>query len=364
MVSFLAIGAFLTWGGVIAAMNLSISPEPFRTLQAFLPEIKDRLISGAKVADRGSPRQLPRSIDGKLVEPGQENPWLIGVMIENLASASVRPQSGLSSFPIVYETLAEGGITRFLALFIGEEAREIGPVRSARPYYVEIAEEYDALYDHAGGSPQALSEIIRYGVHDLNAIGNGSRFHWRDRSKSAPHNLSTSSEKLQLALRDFEFTDKHPKFEPWIFKDEAPLDQRGENGQELKVNFSSVSYQARFVYDRDSNTYGRFHGETEHKDANTDQQIRVNNVIVQKVAEERGGGEKGRILLNLQGEGEVLVFRDGQIITGNWKKADRNSRTKWFDAEGKEIPLNRGHSWVIIVPEGRTVEYSTPQPNS
>ena len=257
----------------------------------------------------------------------------------------------------MYETLAEGGITRFLGLFMGNEAAEIGPVRSARPYYVELAEEYDAMYDHAGGSPQALAEIVQYGVHDFNALGNGARFHWRDRSKSAPHNLYTSSEKLSLALRDFEFADKHPEFTPWKFKDEKPLEERPEGAHFVRANFSSPSYQAHFVYNRDTNSYDRFHADTAHTDKNTGEQIAVKNVIVQRVPSEDSGGEKGRILIDVEGEGEVLIFRDGEAVIGTWKKEGRDARTQWFGVDGQEIELNRGHSWVIILPGDRGLEY-------
>lgn len=303
------------------------------------------------------PKQLPRSIDGIMVDKGKESPYVYAIMIENMATSLVRPQSGLSSMPIVYETLAEGGITRFLGIYALGDAKQIGPVRSARPYYVEIAGEYQALYDHAGGSPQALSEIKQYGINDFNALGNGARYHWRDRSKSAPHNLYTSDEKLRFALRDLKFDDKATTFESWKFKDEAPSESRGENEKNIRIHFSSISYQSRFTYNKENNDYKHFFGDAENKDKNTGNQISVKNVIVQRVPKERSGGEKARILLNLEGEGDAYIFRDGQVVEGRWKKENRTARTKWYDKDGKEVELNRGNTWVAILPGDRKLEY-------
>jgi hypothetical protein len=137
--------------------------------------------------------ELARQTDGVLVETSQAKLYPIAVMIENAAFGGVRPQAGLSYAQIVYEVVVEGGITRFMAIYAGDMPDVIGPVRSARPTYLEFAAEYDALYGHAGGSPEALQAISGLQVKDLSALAADSRFFYRDGSKVAPHNLFTSS---------------------------------------------------------------------------------------------------------------------------------------------------------------------------
>ena len=159
-----------------------------------------------------------RLIDGVAVEDETKiNPPLFAVQVENMVDA--RPLSGVARANLVYETLAEAGITRLLAIYTADDTvSEIGPVRSARAYYVDWASEFGALYAHSGGSPEALSLIPNYNVLDLNEFANG-RFFWRSSSRYAPHNLYTSTELLNSA-----FTAKNgaaENFTPWLFKDEA-----------------------------------------------------------------------------------------------------------------------------------------------
>ena len=297
----------------------------------------------------------PRHLDGVMVAKGDANKYPVAVMIENLSS--IRPQSGLSKAGVVYETLAEGGIARLMAIYAGEEASEIHPVRSARPYYLEWSSEYDAAYAHCGGSPEALELISAFDIPDLNQIGGAGQYFWRGAGTS-PHNLYTSTELLTLALRDRDLLDKKPTYKMWPFKDEAGLEDRPTEDKFVKVNFSSLAYQSEYRYDRESNDYLRFNGGVEHIDALTGEQLRAKNVIVQRVPAEWPLPDKGRIGMDVVGSGEAYIFRDGETIEGTWTKKSREERTRFYDENNDEVELSRGQTWVEVLPGDRSVEYN------
>lgn len=302
-----------------------------------------------------------RSLDGVLVKNADDaHPFPVGIMIENLPE--VRPQSGLSDASVVYEAPAEGGSTRFLAVFAGpgKNLAKIGPERSVRPYYLEWFAEYNGLIGHAGGSPDALRMIQDYsGYHDFNGIGAAGKYHWRDHGIAAPHNLFTSSELITRALRDQNFTTEPAGFRPWLFQDEASLADRPASGQYVRVQFSGKAFEVEYHYDQATNSYLRFNSGVEHKDALTDQQIAAKNVVVQVIPPVLDVGEKGRLTLDVHGTGTAYIFRDGKEVVGTWKKANRTDRTIFSDASGNEIQFNRGNTWVEVVPSTQKVEAGT-----
>lgn len=296
-----------------------------------------------------------RRIDGVLIDNVDEvNKFPVAVMIENLST--VRPQTGLGAANVVYETLAEGGITRFMAVFARENIPEIKPVRSARPYYLEWVSEYDALYVHAGGSPEALQAIDGLGIHDLDALTLG-RFFWRGPGV-APHNLYTSMRNIELRLNDLELLEVEPTYDSWKFKDETDGGSKDADGNLIEVDFSRVSYNANFTYDAENNCYLRSHGDGEaHTEASTGDQLCPKNVVVQVVPPAEDAGEKGRISLDVNGEGRVVVFRDGEAVEGVWKKNGREDRTRFYDTNDEEIDLVRGQVWISIIPSDKRFEY-------
>ncbi|MEK7519092.1 MAG: DUF3048 domain-containing protein, partial [Patescibacteria group bacterium] len=139
----------------------------------------------------------------------------VAVMIDNAGSA--RPQSSLQAASIVYEALVEGGITRFMAVFDQGDVKEIGPVRSARQYFLEWLAEYEAAYAHAGGSPEALTNIRRERIHDINGIGSASNAFFRDSTRPAPHNLYTSGMKMFITTRANKLKYSDITLTPWTF---------------------------------------------------------------------------------------------------------------------------------------------------
>jgi len=300
-----------------------------------------------------------RKLDGVIVETKEEtNPYPVAVMVENLSS--IRPQSGISRASVVYEALAEGGISRFMLVFPGDKnvAESIGPVRSARSYYLEWLSEYDALYAFSGAYPPVLAAISGLEIKNMNAMYDGSKYYWRDHSFAAPHNMFTSSENLGYAIRDkgLDGVDE-AKFRAWKFKDEAELEDRPTDAKNITIDFSAAAYSVEYKYDRESNTYLRFNAGAEHTDRNTSEQLAPKNVVVYKLST-RVIDDKGRLEMDVVGEGEATMFSNGMATKGTWKKASRTDRTLFYDESGKEYEFSRGQTWVDVIPDDKSYEYN------
>jgi hypothetical protein len=298
-----------------------------------------------------------RAIDGVYVPYDQSNYYPVAVMIENLVIS--RPPSNLSKANLVYEVLVEGGITRFLAIYAGQIApsAEIGPIRSARPYYLDWVVEFNALYMHAGGSPQAMADIKKYDIFDLDQFYN-SQYYWRDQERlqevAIEHTLYSSGELISYALRDKEASE-NGDYNIWKFKDDVSLAERPTGEKNVIIDFSSFNYKIEYKYDRESNNYVRYQAGEIHKDRD-DAEIRAKNVIVQKVKTYLVDQE--RLGMDVVGEGEVIVFIDGLAMTGTWEKKTREGRTMFYDESGDEVEFNAGPIWIDVIPTDRDVEYN------
>jgi len=295
-------------------------------------------------------------LDGTFLHEDEvTDPQPVAVMIDNYFT--VAHQAGLSQASFIYETLAEGGATRYMVLFDPErDIPKIGPIRSARPYFVQLAIEYDALYVHAGGSPEALAEIDQWGVDNLNEIsGYGTTYFYRDYSLDAPHNLFTDNERMRQAVENWELDN--PEYHVWQFKTESSLDERGVDQQYISIDFTAgTAYDAAFAYQRDTNEYLRYRQGTFAKDINNNQIISAKNVIIQFVDPEVVLDDKLRISLDLFGRGQGLLFQDGQVRDITWKKELRGERTVFYESMN-EVSLNPGLTWIVIVPGKREILY-------
>jgi len=294
-----------------------------------------------------------RIIDGVKAPLGREDLLPIAVMIENHPDS--RPPSGLSRASLVYEAEAEGGITRFLAVFADtENIPKIGPIRSARPYYVGWAEEFKALYVHCGGSPEALKKIYSADIFDLNEFYNAGSF-WRDGSRLAPHNVYTSGARLSEYIARKRIENKgQAVIAPFKYKEEALASARPENS-EITVFFKGNDFTVGWKYDKLSNDYARTQGKVPHLNEDKSE-IRAKNVIIRfvrsAVIDEYGRREIADI-----GEGKAKACFDGICADAVWKKKNQNSKIAWFYADGREIELNAGTTWIEIVPIGYEVNY-------
>lgn len=284
-----------------------------------------------------------RKIDGLPASPGNGNSPIYAVVVENHVDS--RPLSGLSRASLVFEAPVEGGITRFLAIFSGDaEINEIGPVRSARPYFIDWADEFGGLLAHVGGSDAALEQIKNGSAPvDLNQYYK-SEYFWRDEARFAPHNVYTKSELLGSAANNLKISP--PTYDGWKFKEDAPLWARPEK-TEIEISSPLKAYAVKWIYDRAHNNYVRYVGGKIQKDKNGPA-VRAKNVVALKTDIEIIDVVTRRAIQTV-GEGEATVFRDGEAIPARWKKADAKARLKFYDADGGEIIFNAGPTWIEIV---------------
>lgn len=291
-----------------------------------------------------------RAIDGMPLAEGAVQPSYYAVMIDNLTDA--RPQAGPSKASLVIEAPVEGGITRLLAIFSSDaQVRRIGPVRSARPYYVDWAKEYDALYAHVGGSPEALRYLQDGGFRDFNEYANG-RYFWRDASRKAPHQVFTSTDLLGKGAVGS--TDVGSSPDPWRFKDLPAADARPKTAHDLLVDYGSPSYAVMWKYDQESGGYRRYQGGRQQFEEGG-QAVLAANVAVQ-FTDVVSIDDVDRKRVTTSGSGKAVVVRDGIAVAGTWKKSS-GERTKFFDASGKEVEFNAGPTWIEVVNNASTVSY-------
>lgn len=339
------------------------------------------------VIDPSLPKTEACPLNGKLYTKQEREIWEkvrpLAVMIENHEEA--RPQSGLSKADIVYEAVAEGGITRFMGVFYCGAAAEpvtLSPVRSARTYFVPWVSEYDALYNHVGGAgrcedptvdtrAKALCQIEQFRIKDMDQFGisfpNCYRNYDRlDHPVATEHTMVCFSDKLYkiAAQRGWTNVDaagvawnKH--FEPWKFKDDAKESDRGASFSASFVAWKGYekSYGVRWNYERATNAYKRFTGGIPHLDLENKEQLTAKSVVVMFAKETGPVDEHLHLLYANIGSGDGLLFEDGKVTPITWKKSERLSRTKFYDKNGKEVSLNRGQIWVEMMPIGTPVTY-------
>ncbi|MFA5995470.1 MAG: DUF3048 domain-containing protein [Patescibacteria group bacterium] len=294
---------------------------------------------------------VARQIDGIPVPANESNILPVAVMIENLAS--IRPQAGLTEANLIYEALAEGGITRFMAIYASKTAVDkIGPIRSARAYFVDLAEEYKGIYVHVGGSPQALGVLNSSNyVTDLNQFSYSNYF-YRDTALNVAmeHTLFSNTELLALALRDLELNNKTGAYQPYKFKTNLKKESRPTTTKPLVIYYSNKNYLVDWRYDRDSNSYLRWNGESEHRDVNNNEQIKAKNIVIQYIDTTVIDQQSGRLEMNTIGTGEAILVQDGISKAGTWKKEQRGDRTLFYDDTGAEFTFNPGQTWIELVP--------------
>ncbi len=305
-----------------------------------------------------------------------ENKHPVAVMIENHPES--RPQSGLTSADVVYEAVAEGGITRFMALFLCDPTPQVaGPVRSARTYFLDWLSEYNAFYAHVGGAnsngmtteskADALAQIKRYGIKDFDYSTGFYRDENRNPDVAYEHTAYLDIERLRKYAKDTFNWDTQingsrwdSTFEKWKFIDTKttpnPTTFEASSAATISYQFWDMSaslFSVKWDYDSQNNAYARTMAGKPHIDKNNNEQIKVTDVIVMFQEESHADDEYHdnlHLLYKTIGTGQAYIFMDGKMIKGNWSKSGRTAKTKFLDSFGQEIPLQRGKIWISIVP--------------
>ena len=275
-----------------------------------------------------------------------------GIMIEN--SMDARPQSGLGDAGVVFEAIAEGGITRFLALYQDSAPADIGPIRSARPYYIQWLLGFDAAYAHVGGSPQALSDIKSLGVKDMNQFAYGGYYH-RITTRAAPHNVYTSMSTLNQLESERGYTSTYTGFA------RATKEEPSKTPDATSIDFdvSSYTYNPHYAYNATTNSYDRSEAGAAHMDAGSGKQISPKVVVAMVLPFGRGepNGSGYYSDYKVIGSGTAYIFQNGTVITATWTKTANTTQITFTDPAGKAVPLAPGNTWISAVSATSSVSY-------
>ncbi len=295
---------------------------------------------------------------GVKIFSGNDRP--IAVMIDNHSEAW--PQAGLQDAYMVYEIIVEGGETRLMALFKGANVEKIGPVRSARHYFIDYAMENDAIYTHFGQSPQAQSDIKKFSVNDINGIAEDGTTFWRVKDKAAPHNAVTSTEQLLKSAQSKKYKTTSTQTSILNYTtDEVNL----ENGQDaISVTIPHSDLQTvKYVYNKESKVYERYARNKEQKDWSTGKVITTKNIIVTfcnnyTLTDKENKGRQG---LNNIGTFDGYYITNGKAIKIKCNKNARDKKTIYQDLEGNTINVNDGNTFVNICPINSKVILEAPE---
>jgi hypothetical protein len=314
------------------------------------------------IASHPKPKPKPKTpitaaspLTGLQVDPALASRPVTGIMIEN--SDFARPQSGLQDAGVVYEAIAEGGITRFLALFQDGRPQYVGPVRSLRPYYIDFAAPFQASIVHVGGSPDALSTVRNGNYRDLDQFFNSGAF-WRSSAREAPHNVYTAFDKLDALNQAKGYTSS--SFTIWPRKADKKL--AVSTAKTIDIAISSADYYSHYNYDTASNTYFRSEGGAAHMelvsaDDKAGVQIHPKAVVALVMAYSIADDGKHSIYAD-SGSGTAYVFQDGGVTQGQWTKQDSASQIQFTDASGVPLKLNAGQTWLTLVADASKVKYA------
>lgn len=274
----------------------------------------------------------------------------IAVLVEN--SPRARPQDGLHKADLVYEILAEGEITRFVAVYQSQEADVIGPVRSLRPYYAQIGHGLDAMIVHAGWSQEAINYVREHKLAHFDQVYGDHNYYWRDNSRKKPHNLYTKTELIREGAEKKKYRKEwnevkllfHPDGEEW------PAIE-GEPAKSVTVHYIA-GYHVGYEYDETEGRYNRLLKGEPHVDKTSGDRLKADNILV-LYAKHKILDNVGRRQVDVTGPGSGYLIQKGVMREIVWERKEGAIRPY---IDGEEVPLVPGQTWIQIVPEGSKVE--------
>lgn len=343
--------------------------------------------------DASMPKDQVCPLNGAMYTLTEKNAWStrrpLAVMIENTPDA--RPQSGLTKADIVFEVVAEGGITRFMPIFYCDVQKEdvtLAPIRSARTYYINLASGFNRpMYVHVGGAndentpaTHSLNQLSEYGwtgENDINQFSVGYPTFIRDYNRipgkeiATEHTMTTSTEKLWAVAEKRDWTNLSPElkvgkktiassdwtdgYTGWSFTEGVS----GSTAQTISYDFwtGMTNYSASWKYDPSTNLYTRSTGGAVHTDLNNGQALTMSNVIVMYTKETGPLNDKKHMMYDVIGKGDATIFHNGVVEKVTWSKKTRESELEFLDKSGAAISLTRGKIWVSVVAIGTDITY-------
>lgn len=288
-------------------------------------------------------------LTGAVTETEVEAARPLVVSIDNVNEAI--PQSWLSKADLVYEFPVEGEQTRLQAIYYTEFPEHFGPIRSTRPYFVDLTREYKAVFLAHGWSPQAKEYLMSGVVPYINAMNSALDFYRVD-DKPAPHNSYIKWETVKEEIDAQGWWDEKKKIKAFKFLKDG-VESAGDRVD--KIEFSYDASDCEFTYDAESNKYVRTVDGAEYIDKETGEPIMVSNVLVQMVKSSKLDSK--RLKIDMCAGGDALLFTNGKVVKGTWSREDLDSRTIFTDAEGNQFRLTRGKSWVEVIDQNCDIDY-------
>ena len=287
-----------------------------------------------------SENNLPEPKEPEIEKKKEGLPGVFAVSIDNQEGAY--PQTGLEYADRIYELLSEGGITRLLALYYSQEAEKIGPVRSSRPYFLEIVAGLGAPLAHAGGSTKALNMAVELKTKDLDEIYNAAECFWRDKNRKMPHNLFTSTDRLLAGAekRNYSTASLRPLAQG--------KSQGGVSAERIEIIYRRGGYEVAYAWDSEKATYKRLVNNKPHR-TSAGIELETQNLLILETETRNINGKIPETQIDIIGRGRAIFATDGKIYEGEWVKKDAFSDFQFLYA-GKEMLFVGEHAWISFVP--------------
>ncbi len=346
------IGGILVVGVLIWCFVYFVYGQPQTAVVSYVPHVKPK------------PKTVASPLTGLQVSPELAARPVTAVMIEN--SDDARPQSGLQDAGVVFEAIAEGGVTRFMALYQEATPQYIGPVRSLRPYYLDFAAPFQASIAHVGGSPDALARVRNGHYRDIDEFFNAGAY-WRTPNRFAPHNVYTSFARLDALNKSKRYTKS--TFTPWPRNPDKKIPKSAANAKltaaSIDIPISGPDYYVHYSYNPKTHTYPREEAGAKHLDivdaaGKKTVQLQPRVVIAMEMARSLGALDaSGAYYSNYQdvGSGLADVFQDGGVTRVTWKKASPNAPLQFLASDGQPFKLDPGQTWITAISPLAAVTY-------
>lgn len=342
--------------GIIIYLQMQQKEDPGKVMSTPVPEVT--IAPTPMPTPTLDPRagKVQSSISGKWVAPSVEAKRPYAVMINNIEYA-FKHQKGTSKADIIYEALAEGGITRMMAIYQDpSKVKVIGSVRSARHYYVQFAKEWNAIYCHFGHTKYATQKIQKLKVNNLSGLsGIGSLVYARDSSISAPHNVFTSGKKLQKGAKKLKYSRKQDTdkvAEHFYFYEEDTELESGDKAQNITLPFSNYS-TCRLKYNAKKQTYFKYEYGQKHMDIYYKKQLSFKNVIVQLVDESNIDHNGYQTMELSDNSGKGYYITNGKVQKIKWKRKEAGNKMVYLDSDGNTLNINPGKTYIAVYPKSR-----------
>lgn len=334
-------------GCATETVDVPVQEEPvINEIEEPAVEIKPEENKIENIEEEIDPNKVVSPLDGLRYYPEELSKRPVAVSIDNHPRA--RWQAGISQAEIVYEVEVEHPYTRYLCIFFAKEPKQVGPVRSARPYIVYYALENDGIFVHVGGSQDAFAEIKRLSVADVDGLYSGAMWRYNDTGKYAPHNMYTTLSSIRKESEAYGYRTES-SFEGYKFYEKnTKLSDIFEISTAKNVNIVYNTYNTTdYIFDEENNIYLRFKDNEKHIDELDKKQLTAKNIIVIEASKTVLDNE-GRLYLGTIGDGNGIYITNGESLPITWEKTSEKSRTKFYIDE-EELMLNPGNTWIQVI---------------